>query len=140
VWKKVAVLGVALRRLVVACIAEPFDPRRRLYLAHLPLTARTRHIIDAQRLQQMKGTSYLINTARGELVDENALQTALIEGRIGGGELDVMEHEPPGSDHSLRSSERIDHAPLRLVHTTITKRTAPEGLRRSNSRAPRRFS
>jgi phosphoglycerate dehydrogenase-like enzyme len=107
---------------------------------HLPLTARTRHIIDAQRLQQMKGTSYLINTARGELVDENALQTALIEGRIGGGELDVMEHEPPGSDHSLRSSERVDHAPLRLVHTTITKRTAPEGLRRSNSRAPRRFS
>jgi D-3-phosphoglycerate dehydrogenase len=74
---------------------------------HLPLTAKTRHIIDAQRLRQMKGTSYLINTARGELVDENALQHALVEGRIGGAALDVMEHEPPGSEHPLRSSERV---------------------------------
>jgi phosphoglycerate dehydrogenase-like enzyme len=110
VWKKVASLARA-----TAISWSPVSLNRLIRGAdfislHLPLTARTRHIIDAQRLQQMKGTSYLINTARGELVDENALQTALIEGRIGGGELDVMEHEPPGSDHSLRSSERVDHA------------------------------
>jgi D-3-phosphoglycerate dehydrogenase len=74
---------------------------------HLPLTARTRHIINAQTLREMKATSFLINTARGELVDEEALQDALMDGRIGGAGLDVMEHEPPKSDHPLRFSERV---------------------------------
>ena len=74
---------------------------------HLPLTAKTRHIINAQTLRQMKTTSCLINTARGELVDEQALQQALMDGRIGGAGLDVMEHEPPTGDHPLRFSERI---------------------------------
>jgi D-3-phosphoglycerate dehydrogenase / 2-oxoglutarate reductase len=74
---------------------------------HLPLTAKTRHIINAQRLGEMKATSYLINTARGELVDEKALQQALLEGRIGGAGLDVMEHEPPDRAHPLRFSERV---------------------------------
>ena len=74
---------------------------------HLPLTAKTRHIINAERLGKMKATSYLINTARGELVDEKALQHALMEGRIGGAGLDVMEHEPPDRDHPLRFSERV---------------------------------
>jgi D-3-phosphoglycerate dehydrogenase / 2-oxoglutarate reductase len=74
---------------------------------HLPLTAKTRHIIDAQTLRQMKTTSCLINTARGELVDQDALQQALMDGRIGGAGLDVMEHEPPEGDHPLRFSERI---------------------------------
>ena len=74
---------------------------------HLPLTAKTRHIINAERLREMKATSFLINTARGELVDEKALQHALMEGRIGGAGLDVMEHEPPNSDHPLRFSERV---------------------------------
>jgi D-3-phosphoglycerate dehydrogenase / 2-oxoglutarate reductase len=74
---------------------------------HLPLTAKTRHIINAQTLRQMKTTSCLINTARGELVDQDALQQALMDGRIGGAGLDVMEHEPPEGDHPLRFSERI---------------------------------
>ncbi|HEY7322376.1 MAG TPA: C-terminal binding protein [Candidatus Binatia bacterium] len=74
---------------------------------HLPLTAKTRHIINAQTLRQMKTTSCLINTARGELVDQDALQQALMDGRIGGAGLDVMEHEPPKGDHPLRFSERI---------------------------------
>ena len=73
---------------------------------HLPLTATTRHIINAQTLREMKAASFLINTARGELVDEQALQRALMEGRIGAAGLDVMEHEPPTSDHPLRFSER----------------------------------
>jgi D-3-phosphoglycerate dehydrogenase len=74
---------------------------------HLPLTAKTHHIINAQTLRQMKTTSCLINTARGELVDQDALQQALMDGRIGGAGLDVMEHEPPNGDHPLRFSERI---------------------------------
>ena len=74
---------------------------------HLPLAPRTRHIINAQTLREMKATSFLINTARGELVDEEALQDALMDGRIGGAGLDVMEHEPPKSDHPLRFSECV---------------------------------
>ena len=78
---------------------------------HLPLTAKTRYIINAERLREMKPTSFLINTARGELVDDDALQEALIEGRIAGAGLDVMEHEPPNSEHPLRFSERVVMTP-----------------------------
>ena len=74
---------------------------------HLPLTAKTRHIIDEARLREMKPTAYLINTARGELIDEQALQHALETGRIGGAALDVLEHEPPSSEHPLRRSAVI---------------------------------
>jgi D-3-phosphoglycerate dehydrogenase len=74
---------------------------------HLPLTSKTRHIVNEERLRKMKATAYLINTARGELVDETALQHALEEGRIGGAALDVMEHEPPRSDHPLRLLESV---------------------------------
>ena len=73
---------------------------------HLPLTAKTRRIINAERLGEMKPTSCLINTARGELVEETALEQALKQSRIGGAALDVMEHEPPASDHPLRFLER----------------------------------
>lgn len=68
---------------------------------HLPLTEKTRHIINEERLREMKATAYLINTARGELIDEKALQHALETGQIAGAGLDVMEHEPPQSDHPL---------------------------------------
>jgi D-3-phosphoglycerate dehydrogenase len=74
---------------------------------HLPLTAETRHIIDEARFREMKPTAYLINTARGELIDEQALQHALETGRIGGAALDVLEHEPPPSEHPLRRSAVI---------------------------------
>ncbi|HEX2914172.1 MAG TPA: D-glycerate dehydrogenase [Chloroflexia bacterium] len=61
---------------------------------HAPYTAGTHHIINAERLGLMKPTSYLINTARGPLVDEGALVAALQEGRIAGAGLDVYEREP----------------------------------------------
>ncbi|OBB33542.1 D-glycerate dehydrogenase [Mycolicibacterium peregrinum] len=61
---------------------------------HTPLTAATRHLIDADALRAMKPTSYLINTARGGVVDEAALITALHEGWIRGAALDVFEGEP----------------------------------------------
>jgi D-2-hydroxyacid dehydrogenase (NADP+) len=59
-----------------------------------PLTERTRHLIDARRLQQFKPTAFLINVSRGALVDEAALVKALRERRIGGAALDVFEEEP----------------------------------------------
>jgi phosphoglycerate dehydrogenase-like enzyme len=66
---------------------------------HVPLTRRTRHILDAPALGLMRHGSILINVARGDLVDEAALVAALHGGRLGGAGLDVFDREPldPGS-------------------------------------------
>jgi lactate dehydrogenase-like 2-hydroxyacid dehydrogenase len=61
---------------------------------HCPATAETRHLIDASALDCMPGHAHLINTARGPVVDEEALATALAEGKIAGAGLDVYEQEP----------------------------------------------
>ena len=61
---------------------------------HLPLTNETRHLIDAEALKKMQPTAYLINTARGPIVDEAALGEALATGVIAGAGLDVYEREP----------------------------------------------
>lgn len=63
---------------------------------HAPVTQQTFHLIDATRLARMKPGAYLINTARGNLVDEAALATALRTGQIAGAASDVFENEPPG--------------------------------------------
>ncbi|HEV3003171.1 MAG TPA: hydroxyacid dehydrogenase [Pirellulales bacterium] len=70
---------------------------------HVPLGPQTRHMIDDQRLAQMKPGAYLINAARGGLVDETALLAALESGRLAGAGLDVFDPEPPPPDHSLLS-------------------------------------
>ncbi len=61
---------------------------------HVPLNAETRHLIDAKALARMKPSAYLINTARGPVVDEQALVAALKAGTIAGAGLDVYENEP----------------------------------------------
>jgi glyoxylate reductase len=61
---------------------------------HTPLLPETRHLINAQSLRTMKRTAYLINAARGPVVDEAALVQALREGWIAGAGLDVFEEEP----------------------------------------------
>ena len=61
---------------------------------NLPYTPEVRHIIDGKALRMMKSTAYLINTARGAHVDEQALVKALKEGEIAGAAMDVYEHEP----------------------------------------------
>ena len=63
---------------------------------HLALTDETRHIISSTQFDKMKDTAYLINCARGGVVDEEALYIALKEGKIGGAGVDVFETEPPG--------------------------------------------
>lgn len=61
---------------------------------HCPATAETHHLLDARRIGLMKPTGYLVNTARGHLIDEEALITALTHHKIGGAGLDVYTHEP----------------------------------------------
>ncbi len=61
---------------------------------HVPLTNDTHHLVNSQRLGRMKKTAYLINTSRGEIIDEDALYAALKEGKIAGAALDVFEKEP----------------------------------------------
>ncbi len=68
---------------------------------HAPLTGQTKGMIGREELSLMKSTARLINTARGELTDEDALYEALKEGRIAGAALDVFAQEPPPADHPL---------------------------------------
>ncbi|MDR3592023.1 MAG: hydroxyacid dehydrogenase [Negativicutes bacterium] len=68
---------------------------------HTPLTKETENMIDAKALALMKPTAYLINAGRGELVDEEALADALIQGKIAGAVLDVFRQEPPSLSNPL---------------------------------------
>jgi D-3-phosphoglycerate dehydrogenase len=74
---------------------------------HVPLSRETRNLIGQRELARMKPTSFLINTSRGGIVDEQALAVALKEGRLGGAALDVLSDEPPPPDHPLRQSPNM---------------------------------
>ena len=74
---------------------------------HVPLTDGTRHIINPDSLSSMKPTAFLINTARGALIDEDALFQAVRAGEIAGAALDVLSAEPPPADHPLLHEDRI---------------------------------
>ncbi|HEY7507629.1 MAG TPA: hydroxyacid dehydrogenase [Nitrososphaera sp.] len=62
---------------------------------HVPSTPETKHMFNAARFAKMKPTAYLVNTSRGEIIDENALYEALKGGKLAGAALDVYEVEPP---------------------------------------------
>lgn len=89
---------------------------------HCPLTSETRHMIDARRLQRMRPDAYLVNTARGPIVDEAALATALQQGQLAGAALDVFENEPEVNPELLGQQNvvLIPH----LGSATIETRTA----------------
>lgn len=74
---------------------------------HAPLTKETRQLIDARRLALMKPTAILVNTARGGLVDLDALHAALIAGRILGAGLDVFDPEPPDPAHPIFALDNV---------------------------------
>ncbi len=74
---------------------------------HMPLTSETRHLVDAEKLALMKPTAYLINCARGGIVDTEALLAVLRQGRIAGAALDVFEQEPLSADSPLRGMPNL---------------------------------
>lgn len=94
---------------------------------HVALTDKTRHMMDARRLALMKPKAVLINTARGGLIDDAALVTALKEKRIGGAGLDVFEPEPLPADSPYRSLDNVVLTPHLAASTSeAQERTSVE--------------
>jgi glyoxylate reductase len=78
---------------------------------HVPLTPQTHHLIDAEALEQLKSTAILVNTARGPVVDQDALAAALHGGRLAGAALDVTDPEPLPAGHPLLRAPNLLVAP-----------------------------
>lgn len=95
---------------------------------HADLRAENRHLIDARRLRLIRPHAVLINTARGPLVDEQALIEALREKRLAGAALDVFEDEPLAVDSPLRSLENVYLAP----HNANASADAAERVHRNS--------
>ena len=118
---------------------------------HTPLTPQTRHLINAERLSQMRPGAILVNTCRGPVVDESALVVALHRGTIAGAAIDVFEHEPPVGSPLLQAPNCLfsptspaspskptsappPTAPPKSTHPSTT--THPTGASTDTKRAP----
>jgi D-3-phosphoglycerate dehydrogenase len=86
-------------------------PRADFVSIHCPKNPETVGMFNAARLKRMKATAYLVNTARGGIVDEPALYDALSSGKLAGAGLDVFEQEPPPAGHSLFALPNVIMAP-----------------------------
>ncbi len=84
---------------------------------HCPLTDQTRALVNETFLGKVKQGSYLVNTARGELIDESAVLTALQKGVLRGAAFDVYSHEPPQPDNPLLKLDQVIATPHISSHT-----------------------
>jgi D-3-phosphoglycerate dehydrogenase len=105
--------GLGLRLLPLDDLCAAAD-----YLTlHIPVTSETRHLIDRDRLARCKAGVRIVNTARGELIDEAALAEAIESGAVGGAALDVFENEPP-ADWRLVQMRQVVATPHIAASTT----------------------
>jgi phosphoglycerate dehydrogenase-like enzyme len=109
--KLAAELGIELTSL------DDMLRRADIVAVNCPLSDATRHLVNAERLALMKPTAYLINTARGPIVDQAALTKALQEGRIAGAGLDVLAQEPPDPDDPILKLDNVILTPHALCWT-----------------------
>jgi phosphoglycerate dehydrogenase-like enzyme len=96
---------------------EDLFRRADVLCVNCPLTPETRHLVNAERLALMKPTAFLINTARGPIVDQKALTKVLAERRIAGAGLDVLEAEPPAPDDPILKLDNTILTPHALCWT-----------------------
>lgn len=137
IGKKVAQIGKAFgmnvligtRTPVEGCVSkEEVFKNADFVTLHCPLNEQSKLMINEKSLALFKPTAYLINTARGGLIDENALAAALNSGRIAGAALDVLTSEPPEADNPLIHAKNCIITPhmawaslearVRLLHAT----------------------
>src|SRR5262249_34691746 len=91
---------------------------------HVPLTPDTKNMLGAPQFARMKPTAYLINTARGGLIDNAALSAALQSGKLAGAALDVQEPEPPDLSQAPWNDERVIVTP----HAAFVSQESLENL------------
>lgn len=110
---------------------------------HAPLTEETRHLVDAAAMALMKPTAFLVNTARGAVVDTAALATALERGQLGGAGIDVLPAEPPLPEDPLVKLWREEREPpinlLLTPHTAYYSEAGLAEIRRKSSEEIARF-
>ncbi|MFM1651690.1 C-terminal binding protein [Brevibacillus sp. B_LB10_24] len=109
---------------------------------HCPLTEATKYLFAESQLRAMKPSAYLINTARGSIVHEGALDRALTEGWIAGAALDVMELEPPAPDNPLVKHESCILTPhvawySEQAFDELKRKAAEEAIRVLSGQEPR---
>jgi D-3-phosphoglycerate dehydrogenase len=124
-------LGLFPRELLVTLVDLPTLLKESDFITlHLPITEKTLKMLGAAELSSMKPTAYVINTARGGLIDENALLHALQQGQIAGAALDVFEREPLDPQHPLLALDNVIVTPhiawctqesLRRVNTIVAQ-------------------
>lgn len=110
---------------------------------HCPLTDRTRRMINAESLAWMRSGAYLVNTARGDVVDLEAVRDALASGRLAGAAIDVLPDEPPRPDNPLLQAWRDPEHPAyeRLIvnpHAAFYSEQGLADMRRKGAEACRR--
>jgi C-terminal binding protein len=106
---------------------------------HCPLTRETHHLINRQTLGQMRRGAFLVNTARGGVVDTAALPDVLASGHLAGAGIDVLAEEPPADDHPLVTAWRDPNHPAhhRLILNPHSAFYSEQGLRDMRTKGAR---